>query len=184
MTRSHRARTILATIVAGALLVTGTTGAYAAPQNIGGTTSAHAPLAGGPPSIDVAPEDLEAVKVETKVVPIVAAIIAVIVKFGAKQAAAQFGKAAVKEAFKKSVLGLNASKWSHIMAPKHNWSKVGAQGNKDKIADLIGDAMANGTVSAYGTSGVASQAVWTTGGQTIVVTFNKSSGVISNAWVR
>lgn len=66
------------------------------------------------------------------------------------------------------------------MAPKHKWGSVGAK-SKEQAAELMSRAMAEGSHSAC--SG-ATQAVWRYQGKTIVVTYAKSGGKISNGWVR
>lgn len=117
---------------------------------------------------------IDTAKAQQQIAPIIVALVGLGIK-----AALKIGtKAAIKEAAKKSLLALNKEKWNHIMASKHNWSRLAK--NKDEIANLMADAMANGTRSA------AKDHVdftWVHKGQTIVVRTSKG-GHISNGWIK
>lgn len=54
--------------------------------------------------------------------------------------------------------------------------------SREQIADLMGKAMADGTHSAYGSG--AMQALLKHQGKTIVVTYSKATGKVSNGWVK
>lgn len=64
------------------------------------------------------------------------------------------------------------------MASKHNWSRVTT--SKDKIADLMSQAMTRGTRSASATH---VDSVWKDGNHTVVVR-TSTKGHISNGWIR
>jgi hypothetical protein len=64
----------------------------------------------------------------------------------------------VKKAAKSYLLNnISASRWTHIMAPKHKWDSVGAR-SKEQVAELMSRAMAEGRHSAYGSN--ARMATW------------------------
>lgn len=74
-------------------------------------------------------------------------------------------------------------RWAHIMAPKHNWRSVGARSRTD-IALLMSRTMAQGKHTSYGRSGSARMAQMRYKGKTIVVTYSRSTGKVSNGWVK
>ncbi len=78
---------------------------------------------------------------------------------------------------------LDVNKWNHILNPKHKWPSVGAT-SKGKVADLMARAMAYGKHLPYKNGKSAWQAQWIYRGKTIVVTYSKTTGKISNGWVR
>lgn len=79
---------------------------------------------------------------------------------------------------RQQILGLSASRWSHIMAPKHNWSRLAS--SRTEVADLMSRAVVNGAqVRGPGYFDY----VWTHRGQTIVVR-TSLQGHISNGWIR
>ncbi|MGW9159656.1 hypothetical protein [Microbacterium sp. NPDC055665] len=106
------------------------------------------------------------------------AIVVALVISGIKAALKQGTKAALQAAAKKQILALNANSWKHIMQSKHNWSRVTT--SKDKIADLMSQAMSNGTRKA---SANHVDFTWKYGSHTIVVR-TSSSGHISNGWIK
>ena len=64
------------------------------------------------------------------------------------------------------------------MAPKHNWSSVGAT-SKERVAELMGGAVTNGRQTFMPNH---IEYVWTYQGRTIVVR-SSLEGHISNGWV-
>lgn len=117
---------------------------------------------------------IDTTKAQQQIAPIIVALVSV----GIKAALKIGSKAAIKEAAKKSILALNKDKWTHIMAAKHNWGRLAK--TKDEIADLMSDAMANGTRS---TKRDHVQFSWAHRGQTIVVR-TSLDGDISNGWIK
>jgi hypothetical protein len=110
-------------------------------------------------------------------------ILGALARLGIKYAIRWYGKNQVKKAVKSYLLNnISASKWAHIMAPKHNWSAVGAR-SREQVAELIGRAMAEGKHIPYGTSGSSMMARWQHAGRTIEVTYAKNGGKVSNGWV-
>jgi len=107
----------------------------------------------------------------------IAPIVVALVVFGLKAALKIGGKAVIKEAAKKAILGLNANKWNHIMASKHNWSRLAK--TKDQVADLMADTMTNGTRIAHKNH---IEFTWSHRGQTIVVR-TSHEGHISDGWI-
>lgn len=109
-------------------------------------------------------------------------ILGILARLGIKYVLRWYGKTQVKKAAKSYLLNsVNAAKWKHIMAPKHKWGSVGAR-SREQVAELMSRAMAEGAHSSRGSQGM--QAVWRHGGKTIVVTYAKSGGKISNGWVQ
>ncbi len=109
-------------------------------------------------------------------------ILGILARLGIKHVIRWYGKTQIKKAAKSYLLNsLSSAKWKHIMAPKHKWGSVGAR-SREQVAELMSRAMAEGSHSAYGSG--AMQAVWRHSGKTIVVTYAKNGGKISNGWVR
>ncbi|MGP9529893.1 polymorphic toxin type 35 domain-containing protein [Glutamicibacter sp. AOP5-A2-18] len=81
----------------------------------------------------------------------------------------------------KSFPWLHCLHYSRGESPKHKWGSVGAK-SREQVADLMGRAMAEGKHSAYKSG--AMQAVYNYKGKTIVVTYSKNGGQVSNGWVR
>lgn len=79
---------------------------------------------------------------------------------------------------RQQILGLSATRWSHIMVPKHNWSRLA--NSRAEVANLMSQAVVNGT-RFRGSSHF--DYVWTHRGQTIVVR-TSLQGHISNGWIR
>jgi hypothetical protein len=114
---------------------------------------------------------IDTTRVQQQVVP---AILVAVIVHGVRI----FAVAVAKEAAKRFVLGLSAQRWAHIMAPKHNWSRLAK--TKEEIADLMADAVANGTRS---TAKDHIDFTWVHRGQTIVVRTSRN-GEISNGWIK
>lgn len=111
-------------------------------------------------------------------------ILGVLARLGIRWVIRWYGKTQVKKAAKSYLLNnISAHKWSHIMMPKHRWGAVDAR-SKQQVAELMSRAMAEGSHSSYRNSSFARQAVWPYRGQTIVVTYAKQTGQISDGWVR
>lgn len=117
---------------------------------------------------------IDTARAQQQVLPIIVALVGV----GIKAALKIGSKAAIKEAAKKSVLGLSQNKWTHIMASKHNWNRLAK--SKDQIAELMSEAMANGTRS---TARNHVDFTWVHRGHTIVVR-TSLNGHISNGWIK
>ena len=110
-------------------------------------------------------------------------ILGALARLGIKYAIGWYGKTQVKKAVKSYLLNnISASKLAHIMAPKHNWSAVGAR-SREQVAELMGRAMAESKHIPYGTSGSSMMARWQHAGRTIEVTYAKNGGKVSNGWV-
>lgn len=108
------------------------------------------------------------------------AILVVLAVKGLQIALKQASKKAIQDAAKKYVLSLNKDKWAHIMASKHNWSRVTT--SKDKIADLMSQAIANGS-RVKDPSGKSYTYTWNYGKHTIQVR-TSTGGEISNGWIK
>jgi hypothetical protein len=109
-------------------------------------------------------------------------VLGALAKFGITHVIKWYGKTQLKKAAKSYLLNsVRTDKWTHIMAPKHKWSSVGAR-SKEQVAELMSRAMAEGKHIPYGTN--AKMARWTHRGQTIEVTYAKNGGQISNGWVK
>lgn len=110
-------------------------------------------------------------------------VLGILARLGIKHVITWVGHTQLKQAVKSYLLNsLPANNWTHIMAAKHNWHLLGA-GSREQIADFMGRAMAYGSHSPYGAHGGAMQSVWSNGGRTITVTYDKVSGKVSNGWV-
>ncbi|MFC9933885.1 SAR2788 family putative toxin [Glutamicibacter sp. NPDC127525] len=107
-------------------------------------------------------------------------ILGVLARVGIKALIKHFGKTQVKKAAKSYLLNGKGVNWSKIMAPKHRWSSVGAK-SKQQIADLMARAFANGTHRSAGKGMIVE---WKYKGETIVVTYGKSTGKIGDGWVK
>lgn len=126
---------------------------------------------------------IDTTAVEQQAVPVLI-ILGALARLGLKHAIRWYGKTQVKKAVKSYLLNnLNAQKWGHIMAPKHNWTAVNAR-SREQVAELMARAMSEGSHSAYKNSGTAMVATWRYAGRIIDVTYSKASGHVSNGWVR
>lgn len=114
-------------------------------------------------------------------------VLALLARVGIKAAIKQIGKTQVKKAAKSYLLNGKGVKWNKILAPKHKWGKVGAK-SKQQVAEIMGKAMADGAHSSYKGSKYANQAVYKYKYKgkkyTVVVTYAKNGGKISNGWIR
>lgn len=111
-------------------------------------------------------------------------VLGVLARLGIRSVIRWYGKTQVKKAAKSYLLNnISAHKWSHIMAPKHRWGAVDAR-SKHQVAELMSRAMAEGSHGRYRNSNFAMQAILPHRGQTIVVTYAKKTGQISDGWVR
>jgi len=81
-------------------------------------------------------------------------------------------------ALRQQILSFSANRWSHIMDPKHNWSRLA--NSRTEIASLMSQTVAHGTRNS---SSKHFDYVWTHRGQTIVVRTSRE-GHISNGWIR
>lgn len=112
----------------------------------------------------------------------VAWVLAQLARIGIQALIRWVGKTQVKKAVKSYLLNnIGANKWTHIMNPRHKWGSVGAK-SRQQVADLMGRAMAEGKHSTYRSG--AMQAVYKYKGKTIVVTYSRNGGQVSNGWVR
>ena len=125
--------------------------------------------------------DVDSTAVTQQAFPVLL-ILGLLARMGIRWLIRWYGKAALKKATKSYLLNsINAHKWSHIFRPDHLWHRVGAR-SKEQVADLMGRAMAEGEHSVR--KGSDMQAVWRYRGETIVVTYARASGRISDGWVR
>lgn len=109
-------------------------------------------------------------------------ILGLLARLGIRHVIRWYGKAQLKKASKSYLLNnVGAHKWRHIMDPKHKWGSLGAK-SKEQVAELMSRAMAEGRHGVYQKSG--RMATWNHRGKTIVVTYAKDSGRISNGWVK
>ena len=109
-------------------------------------------------------------------------ILGLLARMGIRWLIRWYGRTAIKKATKSYLLNnINAHKWRHIMDPKHVWHRVGAR-SREQVAELMGRAMAEGEHSVR--KGSDMQAVWRYRGETVVVTYGRASGRISDGWVR
>lgn len=112
----------------------------------------------------------------------VAWVLGKLAAIGIKSLIKWIGKTQAKKAFKSYLLNqVKADKWRHIMASKHKWSTAGAR-SREQVAELMSRAMVEGAHANYGTA--ARIATWRYQGKTIQVTYSRSTGKISNGWVR
>lgn len=115
----------------------------------------------------------------TQAIPAIV-VLGFLARVGLRVALNKFGKSQIKKAAKSYILKQNANKWSHIMAPKHCWGKVGAR-SKEQVADLMGRAMAEGNHMPYKRG--SKKAVLAYKGRQVVVTYAENGGYISDGWV-
>lgn len=161
--------------------------------------TATAPIPPGPPASSALPTKpissttsaiviwggvtrLGTVQAHPSIAPVVVAILSLIVREGIRQAIKVFGKNAVKKALRSKLISANANKWSHILDPKHNWHRLDAQNDRDKVADLLSSAVTNG--KQYPRGKAAYEYHWATQGETVIATVSRSTGEISNGWVK
>ena len=111
-------------------------------------------------------------------------VLGLLARIGIKAAIKHIGKTQIKKAAKSYVLKQSKKKWGHIMALKHKWNKVDAK-SKEQVAEIMGKAMAHGKHSRYKSD---MQAVYKHKYKgktyTVVVTYAKKGGYISNGWIR
>ena len=109
-------------------------------------------------------------------------VLGLLARMGIRWLIRWYGKAAIKKAAKSYLLNnINAHKWSHIIRPDHLWGRVGAR-SREQVAELMARAMAEGQHSPR--KGSDRQAVWQYRGETVVVTYERNSGRISDGWVK
>lgn len=108
-------------------------------------------------------------------------VLGILARAGVTLALRQFTKTQVKKAAKSYLLSQKANKWSHIMASKHKWGTVGAK-SREQVAELMSRAMIEGRHAIHDAN--TKRAVWNYQGKTIEVTYNRTTGQISNGWVR
>ena len=118
---------------------------------------------------------IDTTRAQQQVIPV---IVAVLVSIGIKAALKIASKAAIKQAAKGSLLALGKNDCTHIMASKHNWSRLAK--TKDEIAEIMSNAMVNGTRS---TTTKHVEFNWVHRGQSIVVR-TSHEGHISNGWIK
>lgn len=107
-------------------------------------------------------------------------VLGLLARVGIKALIKHIGKTQIKKAAKSYLLNGKGVNWTKILAPKHRWSSVGAK-SKEQVADLMARAMAEGN---HVVDGGAVNVMWKYKGETIVVTYGKSSGKIGNGWVK
>jgi hypothetical protein len=126
--------------------------------------------------------DVDSTAVTQQAFPVLL-ILGLLARMGIRWLIKWYGKAAIKKATKSYLLkNITAHKWNHILDPKHNWHRLGAR-NRKQVAELMGRAMAEGRHGPYKSGNPGRQAVWEHRGQTVVVTYNKHTGQISDGWV-
>lgn len=109
-------------------------------------------------------------------------ILGLLARMGIRWLIRWYGRTAIKKATKSYLLNnINAHRWGHILDPKHLWHRVGAR-SRNQVAELMGRAMSEGQHSVR--RGSDMQAIWQYRGETIVVTYARASGRISNGWVK
>ena len=107
-------------------------------------------------------------------------VLGLLARIGIKALIKHIGKTQIKKAAKSYLLNDKGVKWNKILDPKHRWSSVGAK-SKDQVADLMARAMAEGNHTAIGKD--AMKVTWNYKGETITVTYGKSTGKIGDGWV-
>lgn len=126
--------------------------------------------------------EVDSQSVTQQVLPVLF-ILGLLARLGIRWVIRWYGRAQIKKAVKSYLLNnINANKWNHIMQPRHNWGAVGAR-SREEVAELMGRAMAEGRHSPYKFGDRARQAQWAHRGRTVVVTYNKQTGQISDGWV-
>ncbi|MRE73122.1 SAR2788 family putative toxin [Mammaliicoccus sciuri] len=118
-------------------------------------------------------------------------ILAAVARYGVKYAVKKYGKKATQNAIKTksfgkvlpSIANLGANKRKHILASKHNWSKV-TKNNWSDVSKVMSHVMRHGKQSRY--KKTAYQKTLTMSGRTVVVTYTRKNGKIyvSNGWVK
>ncbi|MGV9189296.1 SAR2788 family putative toxin [Arcanobacterium canis] len=107
-------------------------------------------------------------------------VLGAVARVGLKVAIKQYTKTQIKKAAKSYLLNtLNSNGWKHIMQAKHNWNLVGAK-SREQIAEIVGNAMANGTHKAYK---YHVEVTYWYKGKKVIVRYAKSGGKVSDAWV-
>ena len=107
-------------------------------------------------------------------------VLGLLARVGIKALIKNIGKAQVKKAAKSYLLNDKGVKWNKILDPKHRWNSVGAK-SKEQVADLMARAMSEGNHTAQGKN--AMKVTWKYKGETITVTYGKSTGKIGDGWV-
>ena len=107
-------------------------------------------------------------------------VLGAVARVGIKAAVKQYTKTQIKKAAKSYLLkNLNRNGWKHIMQAKHNWSLVGAK-SREQIAEIIGNAMANGT---HRVARKHVEVSYWYKSKKVIVRYAKNGGKISDAWV-
>ncbi|SHH70566.1 SAR2788 family putative toxin [Virgibacillus chiguensis] len=141
--------------------------------------------------IDIETEDIidiDTTEMSASALPIV--IVAAVARYGIKYAIKKYGKKAAKYAVSSrsygkvlsSVSKLSANKRKHILASKHNWSKVTGN-NWSDVSKVMSHVMRYGKESAYKS---VRKKTLKMSGRTVTVTFKRANGkiYISNGWVK
>jgi RHS repeat-associated protein len=150
-------------------------------NTVTGLFTSRDPIVGGNTTTYTYPQDpINRHDISGKAAPVLW-VLAMLARIGIKQLAAWIGKTQIKKAVKSYLLTLSKNKWNHILAPKHKWNTVGAK-SKEQVADLMGRAVAEGKHYSNGAHSMI--AVWGYNGRTIVVTYAKNGGKVSNGWVK
>ncbi|TDP93423.1 putative RNase toxin 35 of polymorphic toxin system [Leucobacter luti] len=92
-------------------------------------------------------------------------------------------KIGVQSGTKRFLLKQNAAKWSHIMAPKHKWSAVGAR-TKTQVANVMAKTMSAGRHTLYKGNPRVGIATMKYKGRSISVTYDIKTKRVGNGWVR
>ncbi|MDO4897817.1 MAG: hypothetical protein Q3965_00780 [Rothia sp. (in: high G+C Gram-positive bacteria)] len=109
-------------------------------------------------------------------------VLGVVARSGIQAALRVYTRTQIKKVAKSYVLNnLNSNKWNYIMAQKHLWGRVGAS-SKEQIAEIIGDAMANGYHLSLGVE--QKRVHYKYKNQIVVVQYHAGTGKIADAWVQ
>lgn len=114
--------------------------------------------------------------------PVIAWVLRLVIQRGIPYAIKLAGRTALQKAFRQDLLAQNNNRWHHIFLTRHKWSKVGAQGNRSKTADLLSKAAARGKL--HKNNKKVQEYRWVYKGKTIVATVSKKTGQISDGWVK
>lgn len=114
----------------------------------------------------------------------VAAVLLVVARFGIQYAVRRWGGWVVQKCARAFLMKQNRNKWNHILQEKHDWRLITPTHDKSKVASVMAKAYRHGRHRDHGDHNGGVEVEWDYQGHTIVVTYYKGGGHISNGYVK
>lgn len=139
------------------------------------TISADGTLSG-----DLAPDESDYVVLALPI----AAVLLLVARVGIQAAIKRWGGWIVQKCARAYLLKRNRNKWNHILQEKHNWRLKTPSHDKSKVASVMAKAYRHGKHRDHGSPDGGVDVEWDYEGHTIIVTYYKDRGDISNGYVK